>query len=506
MSYGSYGFGTTAQIKRRLPLLTILVLTTVWSGGCTSGAAPEPERPNILLAVADDWGWPHAGAHADPVVKTPTFDRLAREGILFDHAYVSSPSCTSSRAALLTGQLHWRLEESANLWSTLQAKFPVYPELLEKAGYFVGYQGKGWGPGRIEPGGRTRNPAGKQFKSFTEFLEKRPADQPFCYWYGTSDPHRPYERGSGKAAGMDLDAIRLPACFPDSPEIRGDVADYYFEVQRFDTEVGKVLTELERRNELDNTILVMTGDHGMPFPRSKANLYDTGTRVPLAIRHPGLISGGRRSDDLVSLTDLAPTFLELAGVPVPETMTGRSLLNILESRELGRIDPDRDFVLTGKERHEPAQEAPDGGGTPMRAIRTHDYLYIKNFRPDRWPAGTPNYERAFVPGTWLGDVDNGPTKFYMVDHRDQDDLHRRLYDLAFAKRPAGELYDLGTDPDQLQNVADDPDYLSIREQLSEQLLRELRLTLDPRVLGGGDQIDAYPYYGETSLARGWEQP
>ena len=152
-----------------------------WLGGAGYGLAQPAadSRPNILVAIADDWGWPHASTYGDPVVQTPTLDRLAREGVLFEHAYAASPSCTPSRAALLTGQWHWRLEESANLWSTLRYDYPTYPELLERAGYHVGLTGKGWGPGRNEPGGRQHNPAGPGFESFEAFLDARPAGRPF---------------------------------------------------------------------------------------------------------------------------------------------------------------------------------------------------------------------------------------------------------------------------------------------------------------------------------------
>lgn len=290
------------------------------------GSQPTPaatsERPNILLAIADDWGWPHAGVYGDPVVKTPTFDRLAAEGIQFNQAYVSAPSCTPSRAAILTGQWHWRLEESANLWSTLQSRFAVYPDYLNQSGYYVGYSGKGWGPGKLEPGGRFSNPAGSRYENFDDFIKTRPQNQPFCFWFGSQDPHRAYEEGSGKKSGIPLEEIELFGCFPESPEIKSDVADYYWEVQRFDGEVGEILALLERLGELDNTVVIMTGDNGIPFPRCKGNLYDCGTRVPLAIRYPALITPGRVVDQFVSLTDLAPTFLELAGIAVPENMTG----------------------------------------------------------------------------------------------------------------------------------------------------------------------------------------
>lgn len=471
----------------------------VWAVTATAAAAlaetgdESSKRPNILFAIADDWGWPHAGAYGDPVVKTPTFDRLAREGVLFHHAYVSSPSCTPSRGAILTGQWHWRLGPAANLWSVFPDRFTTYPEILEQAGYVTGSSGKAWGPGHTETKGRQL--AGKRYKSFNEFLDQRLEGRPFCYWLGTSDPHRPYKEGSGEASGMDLSRIRLPACFPDSPLVRGDVADYYFEVQRFDRLVGEAVRALEQAGELDNTIVVMTGDHGMPFPRCKSNNYDSGARVPLAIRWPKHVKGSREVEDFVSLTDLAPTFLEAAGVEVPPDVTGRSLLNVLESGKSGRVDPERSFVLHGKERHVPAQEAPDMGGYPSRAIRTHEFLYIRNYRPDRWPAGTPNYKNAAIPGNWYADCDNGPTKTYMVENKDKDETHRRLFELAFGKRPAEELYDLEKDPHQLENVAGDPSCAAIKNKLAARLAEQLKATGDPRAFGNGAEFDTHPYLG-----------
>lgn len=467
------------------------------AGGSSAAAAEAAQetptlRPNILLAIADDWGWPHASAYGDPVVKTPTFDRLAREGVLFEHAYVSSPSCTPSRGALLTGQFHWRLDGAANLWSVFPDRFVTYPELLQDAGYAIGRSGKAWGPGKTATPGR--NLAGKPYRNFETFLAQLSEGEPFCYWLGTSDPHRPYKQGSGKESGMELKKIDLPACFPDSPVTRGDVADYYWEVQRFDSLVERAVSALEQAGKLDNTIVVMTGDHGMPFPRCKSNLYDTGTRVPLAIRWGSKVPRGRTSEDFVSLTDLAPTFLEVAGVERPDDMTGGSLLKMLTSEKSGRIESGRDHVLTGKERHVPSQEKPDMGGYPSRAIRTADFLYIRNYKPDRWPNGTPDHTQAAVKGFWLADTDNGPTKSYMVENRDRDATHRKLYDLSFAKRPAEELYDLQRDPDQLVNVAGEPAYTAARERLAARLTSALKATDDPREVGGA-RFDDFPYLG-----------
>lgn len=462
------------------------------SFGATVRAA-EPYRPNILFCIADDWSWPHASIAGDKVVQTPNFDRIAREGVLFPNAFVTAPSCTPSRASILTGQWHWRLEEGGNLWSTLPAKFEVYPDLLEKAGYHVSCTRKGWGPGQHQPGGRSRNPAGPQFKDFAAFLRARPQGAPFCFWFGSNDPHRPYERDSGIKSGLKPEAVAVPPYLPDGETVRKDLCDYYFEVQRFDREVGELLAVLEERGELDHTLVVMTGDNGLPFPRCKSNLYDGGTNVPLAIRWPGRAPGGRIVEDFISVHDLAPTFLEAAGLTPPTAMTGRSLLAILASDKSGRIEPSRDHVLMGKERH--AWVRRGGLGYPCRAIRTRHFLYVRNFKPDRWPAGDPaRGGEPFDPDRVYGDIDDSPSKTYMMEHRDDPQV-RPLFALAFEKRPAEELYDLRKDPHQLRNVASDPAYADDRRESEASLLTKLKASGDPRILGDGDAFDTYPYYG-----------
>ncbi|MHB8952645.1 MAG: sulfatase family protein [Pirellulaceae bacterium] len=484
--------------NRRLVLVVLVWLMSAMGwGGVTASVAFASDRPNILFAIADDWSWPHAGAYGDRVVQTPTFDRLAREGALFHHAYVSSPSCTPSRGAILTGQWHWRLRAAANLWSVFPDEFTTFPEILERAGYQVGVTGKGWGPGRTQT--PERPVAGHAFPSFQAFIQQRDPDKPFCFWLGSADPHRPYDLGSGKQLGIDVDRIEPFPCLPDVPVVRSDMADYYGEVQRFDRLVGAALQTLEQIGALDGTLVVMTSDNGMPFPRCKANLYDSGARMPLAIRWAEGCSGGRVVEDFVSFTDFAPTFLEAAGQPSTVEMTGRSLLGILRRELSAPIEPTRNFVLIGKERHCPAQERPERGGYPCRAIRTHEFLYIRNFAPDRWPAGTPDFHLAAFPGAWFGDCDNGPTKTFLVEHHQQDESMRQLYDLAFAKRPAEELYDLQRDPHQLQNVADRPEYAGTREDLAEKLTTALRESGDPRIVGGGEQFDAYEYLGGAPL-------
>ncbi|HTM48456.1 MAG TPA: sulfatase [Bryobacteraceae bacterium] len=461
-----------------------------------------PRQPNILFALADDWMWPLASIAGDSVVKTPTFDKLAGRGVMFTNAFVAAPSCSPSRAAMLTGQWHWRLEEGANLLSALPAKFPVYPDLLEKSGYHIGFTRKGWGPGSEAASQRSRNPAGPRFKDFAAFLEARPKGKPFCFWFGSTDPHRQYKWETGVRSGMKLADVKVPPYLPDSEIVRKDICDYYFAVQRFDRETGELLEMLDRIGELENTLVVMSGDNGWPFPRSKATLYEQGTHVPLAIAWPGKIPPARVVEDFVSLSDLAPTFLEAAGLKPPPEMTGRSLMPILKSRKSGRVESKRDHVLTGMERHVPCR-GETKGGYPMRAIRNGRYHYIRNFKPDRWPGGDPNglekpgaqpftYKQlAANTGVGLADIDSGPAKADLTLRREEPSV-KPLYEMSAGKRPGQELYDLRNDPYQLHNVAKDPKYAAVVKKLDAQLMAELRATADPRVGPNPDIFDSYP--------------
>ncbi len=472
------------------------------------------DRPNILLCLSDNQSWLHAGAYGDKVVKTPAFDRLAWEGVLFNRAFVSAPSCCPSRGNLLTGQSFYRLREGAQNWSILDRSFKVYPDILEAAGYHVGYTGKGWGPGDWKKGGWARNPAGPEYNqrqqqpveglmreddyagNFEDFLRARPKGQPFCFWYGGKEPHRPYQEGSGLSAGKKLENVVVPPFLPDTEVVRSDLLDYARAIDWFDTHLGRMIQLLEKVGELDNTIIVMTSDNGMQFPRGGiANLYDYGTRVPLVVRWGAKTKGGRVVDDFISLTDFAPTFLEAAGITPPPEMNGRSFLHVLLSNRFGQEDPTRDHVIIGRERHHPQAFFSGGLSFPCRGIRTQKYLYIRNYRPGRSCAGdAPAYN----------DVDPGPTKTYMLTHRDSAE-NQRLFELAFGSRPAEELYDLQKDPDQMYNIATDPEYANVKEELAERLYRELLETLDPRALGEGDVFDEYPIYWPEQIRIDWEK-
>ncbi|UCH11802.1 MAG: sulfatase [Fidelibacterota bacterium] len=471
------------------------------------------KRLNILLAISDDQSWPHAGAYGCDFVKTPAFDRIAEEGILFTHGYCPAPQCSPCRAALLTGRNIWQLEEAGTHASLFPGKYQVYPELLEASGYFVGYTGKPWGPGNWQDCGRKRNPAGQEFNrhsitadtseigstdyagNFKDFLEARPDGQPFCFWYGAREPHRTYEQGSGLRAGKKLEDVEVPPFLPDTKAVRSDLLDYALEIEWFDRHLARMLQILEDLGELDQTLLIVTSDNGMPFPRAKANLYEYGTHMPLAIRWGDRIRGGRTVDDLVSFIDLAPTFLEAAGLETPPTMTGRSLMKILDSSRSGRIDPEREYVLTGRERH--THTRPDNLGYPSRALRTAEYLYICNFKPDRWPAGDP-------PGYHDIDDYDSPSKAALIENVEEEEA-QRLFDLAIGKRPAEELYAVENDPGCLHNLADDLAYERIRDNLHAELERVLTAQGDPRVLGYGDIFESYPRFNRMRDLEGFKE-
>jgi len=461
-----------------------------------------PKRPNILFAISDDQTWAHTSAMGSKMVRTPAFDRVARMGALVTQAFCAAPQCSPCRASLLTGRNIWQNEEAGVHASSFPRKFPVYTDLLEQAGYFVGCTGKGWAPGSQQ--GWERNPAGPGYNkrklatrpargianndyasNFADFLAERPKDKPFCFWYGCFEPHRDYERGSGLKAGKKLADAEVPAFLPDTETVRHDLLDYALEIEHFDAHLGRMIDQLDKAGELDNTLIVVTGDNGMPFPRAKANLYEYGIHMPMAVCWPARMPGGRKIDDLVAFVDLAPTFLEAAGLSPAPGMVGRSLLNVLASEKSGRVDESRTAVLCGRERHTHAR--PDNLCYPARCIRTQEYLYIWNMAPDRWPMGDADGKGGFH------DIDVGPSKSVLLNGR-EDPAIRPFFELAVAKRPGEELYDIRTDPACVKNLAGREELASVRRDLRTRLETMLREQGDPRVLGYGDIFESYPRY------------
>jgi N-sulfoglucosamine sulfohydrolase len=522
-------------------------------GGALQAAPP---RWNILFCFADDWGR-YASAYAavdgkpslNDVVKTPNVDRLAREGVLFRNAFVNAPSCTPCRSSLVSGRYFFNCGRGAILNGAVwDSAIPTFPLLLKDAGYQIGKSYKVWSPGTpadapiggqqfaYEKEGRLPNNFSEEATklidagasvaearqkildqvrgNFDDFLKDRKSDQPWLYWYGTTTTHRVWIKGSGKKLwGIEPDSLagKMPKFLPDVPEVRQDVADYLGECQAVDAELGVLLKRLEETGELDRTLIVVSGDHGMPgVPGGKCNLYDHGVAVTLAIRVPGG-KGGRVIDDYVRLPDLAPTFMEVGGVTPPAGLYGKSLLPLLQSDKSGQVEAGRNWVVTGRERHV-ARAREDNLPYPMRALRTPDFLYIRNFAPDRWPMGSPASatdsklppSQAMENNTYVAyaDMDASPTKSWLIEHRD-DPKWKWTYDYAFAKRPAEELYDLKTDPEQTKNVAADPAYANQKQELSSRLMKLLTDANDPRVTGDANTFDRPPFTdaGEDPQAR-----
>jgi uncharacterized sulfatase len=480
-------------------LLALLILAS--SVTSTLSAQEILRRPNILFAISDDQSYPHAGAYGDQGVKTPAFDRIALEGALFHTCLAGSPGCSPSRAALLTGRHTWEIEQAGTHASSFPKTYQVYPDILEQAGYFVGYTGKGWGPGNWKISGRTRNPCGENYSkitaktppgirstdyaaNFEAFLKDKPADEPFCFWYGASEPHRSYQKGIGLEHGKTLEDATVPSFLPDTPEIRSDILDYYFEIEWFDKHLARILKTLEARGELDNTLIIVTADNGMPFPRAKANGYEYGVHVPLAIRYPKNVPAGVDVKQPVDFVDLAPTMLEAAGLFPTIAMSGESLFPLMQGKSKN-IGP----AFSARERHSSSRH--NNMTYPIRSMRTDDYLLIWNPRPERWPAGHPAPFKNDPFGYY--DIDACPAKTFLWENRDDAKIGPYFH-LSVDKRPEWELYNPKSDPGNLHNLAEDSQFKSNLSMLQKTMLEYLQKTADPRVINGGDIYEDYIRY------------
>lgn len=507
---------------------------------------------------ADDWGR-YASIIAEiekhpslnQVIKTPNIDRVAREGAFFTRAFVNSPSCTPCRSALMSGRYFFNCDRAAILNGAIwDSNIPSFPLTLQaESNYRLGKSYKVWSPGDpadapiggqkygYEKAGRDPNnfsesvtklvAEGKAVEAaresildqvrgnFDAFMADDKPGQPWLYFFGPTTTHRTWIKGSGKKLwGIEPDALKgkLPPFLPDVPEVREDIADYLGEAQAYDAYVGVLLAKLEATGQAERTVVIVSGDHGMPgVPRGKCNLYDHGTAVSLAIRCPGT-KPGRVIDDFVNMMDMAPTIMELGGATIPAGVNGRSLVPLLISDQSGQIDPTRDWVITGRERH--VAGAREGNlPYPHRALRTADYLYIRNFEPTRWPLGSPGGVSLTGPETpptaeledstyaAFSDMDASPTKAWLIEHRSESQW-QPLFDLAFGKRPAEELYDLKKDPNEMVNLAADPAYAKQRAKLATQLLGELKQVGDPRVTTNPVKFELPPFTDAGQKGKG----
>ncbi len=523
---------------KRLEFLLFIFLSLLILG-CSNQQQKQAFRPNILFAISDDQSFPHTSFAGSKFVNTPAFDRVASEGIYFNNCIAGSPGCAPSRSTIVTGRYHWQNEQSGQHASSWMKKHIPFIDLLDSNGYITGRTGKGVSPfqyarhkndslwrttdaGGIEhsriiyengSAGDERTAGGigpvNYFANFKYFMENVRGSEPFFFWYGATEPHRNYEQDSWKRNKKSLAAVEVPDFFPDHEIVRGDMLDYAVEIEWFDLHLQRMLTYLEEIGELENTIVMVTADNGMPFPRAKANGYEYGVHVPFAVRFPKNFPGGRIVDDPVGFADIAPTILELTGISTKGMLpiSGKSILNILKSENQGVVDALKKYVFAGRERHSSSRYL--NWGYPQRIIRSKDFLLVWNLKPERWPAGAPQAldkkgellpmfgidEKGRHHSDWaFTDIDAAPTKSFIIENWQEENI-KPYFEWTHAKRQEWEFFDVQNDPYCLNNLAGKTEVASVENEMRIALVSELEKSGDPRIIGPDKEIfDSYIRY------------
>ena len=426
-------------------------------------AQQEQRQPNIIFIIADDVGWNDLGCYGNKVVSTPHIDQMAREGILFKNAFLTASSCSPSRCSIITGRYPHNTG-AAELHSPLPESQIPFPLLLKESGYYTVQAGKshfGQAALRCFDKAYEMQEAGVGGEErWVRCLQERPADRPFFAWFAAIDAHRDWQIDEF-GVNHDPDKIQVPPYLVDDERTRRDLAAYYHEISRWDYYVGKVKEELGRQGIYDNTVIIIMSDNGMPFPRAKTRVYDSGMKTPLVIQWPGYINEGITSSSLVSAVDIAPTIIDIAGIKMPDYFQGKSFKSLLKTPEM----PFRQFVYSEHNWHD--YEAHE------RMVRSLRYLYVRNNRPNLSNGGPADSKRS--------------------DSQVALDSVRRLGLLTAAQtdnfvvpRPVEELFDTSVDEDQLCNLASMAAYNDTLLYYRQQLQSWIDQTGDdiPKILTG----------------------
>ena len=453
------------NIKILLP--TILLIITIMSCRDKNQVSDDDSilSPNIILIIADDMNWDDCGAYGHPSIKTPNIDKLAQDGMRFDHAYITASSCSPSRASIITGryphntgaeQLHWAMPAGTH----------TFVKQLSENGYYTAAAGK-WHMGenirhhfntiyeankagfQLPTGSKTQPPKmiAKQPSGCNDWvpvLQSRPKDKPFFMWFAALDPHRAYEQNILQQPHALSDVI-VPPYLPDVQGVREDLRQYYDEISRLDSFVGNVIKEVERQDVADNTVIVFISDNGRPFPRDKTTLYEGGIKTPWIVKWPKEIKSGTVTQSLVSSVDIAPTLLDIAGIThASKGFEGVSFLPTLENPE----KEIRKYVYAEDHWHDYEDHA--------RAILNHNWKLIRNDYPDL--AATPS-------------ADAGRSlSFTAMNHlKEKNELTTAQLNCYQTPRPKYELYNLEDDPFELNNLAEQKEHVSIKEELIQAL-------------------------------------
>ncbi len=461
-----------ARIMKTVKLAALLGLMLAPAKAAEDG----PGRPNVVLMIADDMAWDDSGAFGNPKIRTPNIDRLAREGLRFDRAFITASSCSPSRSSLITGRYPHETDAEELHWPLPPGQI-TFVEKLKAAGYWTAAAGK-WHLGNAVKNRfdlvRDANAAGFQLATgkgarasmtaegssaaqagcdqWVPVLRDRPKDRPFFLWLAAFDPHRDYQPGT-IARPHRPEEVVVPPYLPDTPEVRADLALYYDEIARLDRHVGEVLAELDRQGVAGNTLVLFLSDNGRPFPRCKTTLYDSGIRTPLIARWPGRIGPGGRTSSLVSTVDLAPTILGLAGIEPGPTIQGKDIAPIFKDPK-AKV---RDLIFAERNWHDFASHG--------RAARSERLKYIRNDDADR-------------PLTPPADAVRSPTFLAMRRLRDEGKLTPIQRACFTSPRPAEELYDLDADPNETVNLAGDPKHADDLARMRQALVVWTRQTAD----------------------------
>jgi arylsulfatase A-like enzyme len=434
-------------------MLSIFIL---FSTSCTQES--KELKPNFIIFIADDAAWDDSGAYGNGGIQTPNIDNLAKEGLLFTNAFVSTSSCSPSRCSIMTG-LYPHNTGAMELHMPLPADRELFVGELKRAGYYTASAGK-WhlGPDRSEFDSiyHVREPSGSA--DWLRALQNRPRNKPFFLWLAAIDPHRGYEEGIIPNPHSN-DDVQVPPFLPDNGFTRKDLALYYDEITRFDTNLGSVMSELKFQNVDENTLVIYMTDNGRPFPRCKTRLLDSGLKTPFIVRWPGKISLSTSTNSLISSIDIAPTLCELAGLTIPEHYQGVSFAPVL-------LDPaieTRDYVVGEHNWHDyQAHE---------RSLRTKEFLYIRNSFP-QFNASPP------------ADAVNSITYKEMIRLYNEGNLDVTYRDSFLAPRAAEELYDVINDPFQQNDLSGDSRYQTI--------LNQMRMNLDQWITDTNDKVPDKP--------------
>jgi len=452
-------------MKNLLLYFLIIFLTLA----CTANNSSD-QRPNIILIIADDMNWDDSGAYGHPTIRTPNIDRLAQEGMRFTQAFLTTSSCSPSRTSILTGkyphntdaeQLHWPLPKGhitfveqlkqSGYWTGLAGKYHLgdnvrdhFDKIMEvgTAGFQLGADGKQ----------QKMEGDGSGCESWINLLKTKPKNKPGFLWLAAVDPHRPYQQNTIDKPHK-LEDVVVPPYLPDNGEVRGDLALYYDEISRMDAYVGSVVEELDKLEISDNTFILFISDNGRPFPRDKTTLYEGGIKTPWIVKWPAKLTGNTLNHQLVSSIDIAPTFLRLAGVAIPEPFEGLDFSPLLFNSNSSI----RDDIYAEDHWHDFEDYT--------RAIRTNNFKYIKNYYPD-------------LPNTPPADAFRSPTYQSMLSLKESEELNKAQLRCFEVPRPQEELYDVVRDPFELENLAHHPDHRITLEQMRSRLEEMRSLTKD----------------------------